>query len=651
MKSGGLHPSQHDRHDDDGARPTGEVPTRPLDSPPARRGEPKLLDERYGVAEPLAIGGMGEVYIARDARLNRRVAVKVARPQLPTDLGRFEREYQLQAQLDHPGVVPVHDAGTTSEGDPFFVMQWVRGASLESVLSRLASGDPIVSARFSRVRLLSLFVTICQSVHYAHTNGVIHRDLKPANIMLGEFGEVYVIDWGIAKLRRDAPDGRTLAERAGIERSHLESIPPTPLAEGSTHQGELLGSPGYMAPEQLSNAARVDARADVYALGAILFELLTMERLHRGSSVDALDATLKDASARVRSVTEARRTPPELVAICLRATALDPKERYATLDLLIDDVQRFLDGDRDVQARATIAASEVEKAGQLLAESAALTSQSEAVGSRERALRHAGRALALDPTNQGVQDLVLRAMFEALPDTEVPESVANAVEAAHMRVYRRAARAGAQMSAAFLPLMGLLALTHPRQPVTLALWAVAQIAFIGLLFLNTQVRERTRGLYFVTLGACLASLAIASRVIGPFVTTPGLITVAVALFVMLGKRQWQTGTVALGLATIVSPIVLEQAGVLAPTTMFDGAGMHVHSVVVPLDARTTLLTVTGTTIGIYLLLAVASSYFRQLLTSNAERAQLERWKLTALLPSAAMLVEPPPPSVDDQRAR
>src|SRR5215475_9494388 len=233
------------RADDDGRLVM--VPSRPEST------------ERYEIGQAIGRGGMGEVLAARDVLIGREVAIKRLRSELPEHaMNRFVREACIQGRLDHPAIVPVHDLGIDRDGVPFFVMKKLSGTTLARII---ANPDP---ARHSRQRLLRAFVELCLAVEFVHTRGFLHRDLKPDNIVLGEFGEVYLLDWGVAKaIGADEP---LPSETIGA-----------PLA---TRDGAVVGTAGYMAPEQVRAERDLDARADVYALGCVLFEILAGERLH-----------------------------------------------------------------------------------------------------------------------------------------------------------------------------------------------------------------------------------------------------------------------------------------------------------------------------------------------------------------------------------
>ncbi len=263
---------------------------------------PEPAGGRYEIREPVGQGGMGTVYRAYDRELEREVALKVLRPDLvdAEAAPRLEREARILARLEHPGIVPVHDAGTLSDGRVFYVMKLVRGEGLEEFASRATLTE-----------ILRLFLRVCETIGFAHARGVVHRDLKPSNIMVGAFGEVLVLDWGIARILK--------------EPEFLQGGPtgtgPIESTQADTAPGTILGTPGFMAPEQAEGLPHlVDARTDVFALGAILRSLLGQE------------ARKKD-------------TPRPVTSIWRRALAPDRAGRYPSADSLAEEVARFLDGE------------------------------------------------------------------------------------------------------------------------------------------------------------------------------------------------------------------------------------------------------------------------------------------------------------------
>ena len=248
------------------------------------------LDERgarYEILEELGRGGMGEVHSAFDRRIGRLVAVKRCRRSgdAAVDVERFLREACVQGQLEHPTVVPLYDIEVAGDGEISFTMKRVRGRTLKAILSALQAGDREADERYPTHKLLADFATVCLGVAFAHSRGVLHRDLKPENVMLGEFGEVYVLDWGVAKI------GNAKEGAAG----DALLVPGTTQA---TVSGSLIGTPGYMAPEQCRGQIElVGPRSDVYALGAILFEISRSSPCSRSTEATPLSASRRPFAA------------------------------------------------------------------------------------------------------------------------------------------------------------------------------------------------------------------------------------------------------------------------------------------------------------------------------------------------------------------
>ena len=286
---------------------------------------PDLSGTRYRLVERLGRGGMGTVYLAEDTALGRRLALKVLHePDAPAGLAaRLLREARILARLEHPGIVPVHDVGTLADGRAFYTMKYVQGARLDRHIQA-------VTALPDRLRI---FQKICEAAAFAHAHGVLHRDLKPENVMVGPFGEVLVMDWGVAKIlkahrgtpsRSQAPDP-TQAPPAAAPGEAYEASSALAALPAETEHGAVLGTPGYMAPEQARGETQnLDQTADVFALGAILRFLLT------GSAPDESGG---------------RKVPRALGAICAKAMAQEPAGRYVTAQELSADVARYLDGE------------------------------------------------------------------------------------------------------------------------------------------------------------------------------------------------------------------------------------------------------------------------------------------------------------------
>jgi serine/threonine protein kinase len=245
---------------------------------------------------------MGGVFAVEDTALNRKVALKVISVPDPdgTWSARLFQEARIIAKLEHPGIVPVHDAGILPDGRPFYTMKLVQGKRLDEHIGS-------VTSQSDRLRL---FLRICDAVAFAHAHGVLHRDLKPGNVMIGPFGEVLVMDWGLSKLVKASSPAAVRAENPAMS-ANADS-------GARTGHGSVMGTPGYMAPEQVRGDAALDQRADIYSLGAILQFLMA--------------APPEQAASKV------------LVAVREQAMAINPGRRYQTVPELATDVAHFLDG-------------------------------------------------------------------------------------------------------------------------------------------------------------------------------------------------------------------------------------------------------------------------------------------------------------------
>ena len=283
-------------------------------------------DSRYALEGELARGGMGRIWIAKDARLDRKVAIKELLDPIPGSNGqraRFERELALTSRLEHPSIVSIQDGGTWPDGRPYYVMRLVRGESLDRVIDR-------AKTLADRMAIVPFGLAAVDALAYAHAQGIVHRDLKPENVLVGDFGETVVIDWGLAKdLRATTPEA--------IEGPYRDLV-----RDGETLGGEVLGTPAYMAPEQALGDA-VDERADVYALGALLYHVLSGERPYRGTSTDEVLANV--ISGPPPALAErAPGVPVDLVTIVEKAMAREPGDRYPNAGALAEDLKRFQSG-------------------------------------------------------------------------------------------------------------------------------------------------------------------------------------------------------------------------------------------------------------------------------------------------------------------
>ncbi|WP_225413592.1 WD40 repeat domain-containing serine/threonine-protein kinase [Stigmatella hybrida] len=297
--------------------PAVDLPTLPL---------PALEADRYALHGELARGGIGRIFRARDRRLDRPVAIKeLLVPGQDTE-ARFIAEALVTARLQHPSIVPVYEAGRWPTGEPFFAMKLVAGRSLAELLA----GKKTLQERLA---LLPHVLAVAEAIAYAHSERIIHRDLKPANVLVGDFGETVVIDWGLAKD----------LSREGAEPEAAPRTEPSPSQDGSlTRQGTVIGTPAYMPPEQAA-ARPVDERADVYALGAILYHLLAgAQPYDGGSSNQILDQVVKHPPPPLGQ--RQRGIPEDLLALVAKAMAREPAQRYATARELAEDLRRFQTG-------------------------------------------------------------------------------------------------------------------------------------------------------------------------------------------------------------------------------------------------------------------------------------------------------------------
>ena len=313
---------------------------------------------RYEPVKLLGAGGMGEVVLVQDQDIARRVAIKRLLPEMthPSLLARFVDEIRTVGRLEHPNIVPIHDVGVDELGRYYFVMKYVEGETLESIIEKLAAGDPAYHATYSFERRIEIFLGLLHALEYAHANGVVHRDVKPANVMVGRYGEVVLMDWGIAKPLSQTRDPAASAEAT------LASGDAEPRSRMfATQLGSILGTPAYMAPEQARGENdRVDARCDLYSATVLFHELISLKHYLEGAeSMDALLASIGGGEDltffQILFNHHPDHAPPpgELVHLVQKGLAKDRARRFQSAGEMIAALQHILEGKVAIQCHIT----------------------------------------------------------------------------------------------------------------------------------------------------------------------------------------------------------------------------------------------------------------------------------------------------------
>ena len=609
------------------------APTSPAPTPPAPHssGEPALrvpdAAQRYRFGEVLGVGGMGEVVLAHDEHIDRDVAVKRIRAAQPSpeQLARFMREARVQGGLEHPAVVPVHDLAIDSDGRPFFVMKRLSGTTLLALLRQLPTGgDEEVAARR---RMLRAFVDVCLAIEFAHIRGIVHRDLKPANIMLGDFGEVYVLDWGVARAFGERPAPAASAGERATPRAIRAGLE---LTTGETQVGTVLGTPACMAPEQLAGD-RAGPAADIYALGCILYEITAGEPWHTGprSIGEALTEPAARPSAKRPDVA------PELDAACERATQAEPEARFSSARALGDAVQAFLDGDRDVAVRQALARHHIAEARTALA-------HGESDADRRAAMRAGGRALALDPTATEAAELVTRLLLE--PPREVPEAVEDRLGRIDADTARHQGRIAAYAMLCYFGFVPLLLWSGIRDlRFVVAFVVLATASALQLHALATREDIARRGIYInASVNALL--IAVTSRMVGPFIITPALAMVTLMAYAA-HPRFGRVHLLAIILgAGVAVPWALEVLGVLSPTYSFTSVGqLVIGSSILTFSPAPVQLAFVALLIILLTVVGLLSRVLAQRQRDATRRLELQAWHLEQVVPSIER-GKPPSPS-------
>ena len=566
----------------------GSDPTQ-LDTGPSKPAARMAAPDGYELGALLGRGGMGEVILAVDHDLGREVAIKRMRGDLGSSAeARFLREARIQARLEHPAIVPVHEIGRDADGNPYFTMKRLAGTTLAAILD---------AGTHARQRLLRVFADVCLAIELAHSRGIVHRDLKPANIMLGDFGEVYVLDWGLA--RNLTEDDVAAPARAPSESENTEA-------------GTLLGTPGYMAPEQARGEV-VGPAADVYALGAILFEILAGSPLHpRG--VGAIAATLETPT----QAPSDRRTdvPPELCIACQSALAAGAAQRPSARTLA-EHVERYLDGDRDLERRRTLAAEQLATARTAFASN-----------DRATAMQAAGRALALDPEASEAAEILTRLTLDP-PRVNPPELDAH-LAASDLAVARRMWRpVGIAWLAFWLALPVVIACGIRDVGHVIALYTFVTANGAVALYWSRAGRPRIE----ITLVLCIATAIVLSRMFGPFIVLPAVLCLVGSG--LAAYPQVMRGAPALGaIGAYVIVLVLEATGVLGTTWMLAGDAIISRSSIVELSGTAGTTMLIGSNIAT-LVAAIGFAHGIARARQDAHRSlEIQAWHLRKLVPAS-----------------
>ncbi|HZJ67373.1 MAG TPA: protein kinase [Kofleriaceae bacterium] len=584
------------------ATPTVDESAGPADDAEPRADRP-LLAERYRLARLIGKGGMGEVIAARDEQVGRDVAIKRMRASAPSEraIKRFLREASIQGRLEHPAIVPVHEIGHDSEGLPFFVMKKLTGITLGKILVTAERREA-----FGLQRILRAFVDVCLAMELAHVRGVVHRDLKPDNILLGDYGEVYILDWGVAKIIGEDDDGEFADVGSGS-------------GEHATVAGTTIGTPGYMPPEQACGSRNIDGRTDIYALGCVLFEILSGEPLHpRGT--EGMHSALSGGESRPSRRAPGREIAPELDALCVAALAKDPKLR-PTARRLADKIEDFLDGDRDVARRKAMSH-----------DLAWIARAAFDDGNRSDAMRAAGRALALDPEATGAAELVTRLMLE--PPREIPAGLAGELRKADADAVVHRARLAVFAYcglASFLPIAIWNGIRKWDAVLAVVGWSLVLAAW-AYVFKRRPHRGFAALLAYAIANAIL--LGLMSRMAGSFTFVPALacyMVMSTMSYPPFVQRPWPlVAAIVLGL---LAPLALEQLAWIQRTWDLRDGGLFSHSGALALDHTGSVVMLVTASVITVIVASIQSSTVARANRNLQRQLVTQAWHLRQLLPT------------------
>lgn len=584
---------------------------------------PLTFDDRYRFERNLGRGGMGEVKLYWDEQIGRPVAIKTIREdrETTTDLEtRFLREARTQGQLEHPAIVPVHELGRLSDGSAFFAMKEVSGATLTETLRTMQTEGSDATECYRR-RLLNAFGRLCLAIDYAHQRGVSHRDLKPDNIMLGDFGEVWVLDWGMAS--SSGPSGPGTGVISGDD-------------EKLTGYGDVFGTPGYAAPEQMNLVeGEVGPPADIYALGVLLFEVLTFERLHEGANLRALSWSTS-TGGKLAQTDVTVEVPAELRALMDRCLVSDPTERTITPREIYDAIEAFQDGERNLELRRKLAEEQLEVARR----AAYAVTESDGLDERKEALAALGRSASLSPDNPETVQLLSRIL--ETPMSELPQEIVDAQETTQRERFRGLAPLGACLYGSLLlfwPFADIIGMKGNRSTL---LFFIPVIAVSILSALVTRRDTWNPRLAACTILACNLAMAALTTFFGSLILTPVGLLSSMAIWSLLVPRALLRFSMSTAFLCILIPVGLECGGI----TQFygqSGSMFTVSSDVIDMSHGLVVPFITAGTLFGMLLFCVTAFRVRRELDASERQLMVFTWHLKELFP----LLHGDAPSTDE----
>jgi len=579
------------------------------------------FERRYDMRELLGEGGMGVVQLQRDRLIGRDIAMKLMHPEIagrPLARERFLREARLQGRLEHPAVVPVHDLGITPNGKTYFTMKRVRGVALDQILDGNRARSSHAIGQVEQRRLLTAFSQICLAVDFAHERGVVHRDLKPANIMLGDFGEAYVLDWGVATDMDAEP----------------ESHPSPVLPSGSvkTEAGAVVGTAGFIAPEIIALGAEAASRqSDVYALGAILHEIITLKPfIAEDDPTKMLIAALDEPQLSPIAAAPDRDVPPELDAICKQATAREAADRHGSVRELHDELEAYLAGDRDRELRSRAAQRHAVAARQAAVE--ALSSGDIAL--REQAMREVGRALALDPNNRAAMRTLVRLMRE--PPEEIPAGAQKLLEREQAKRVRSVSKMGSLAYVGML-MHAPLVIWMGIQDWTWFLIGGGAAAVAGVLCgVGGVLDPPSRMLQHFVWASGAFSIAVLSLIFGPLVLVPGMLIIQVITLTLISKPSDRRVYLALTCAALIVPWLLQLGGWIPASYDLSDGTLRILPNLTRFDPTSTMAFLLASGLAQIILAAMLVGTVRRLLDRTQQRIHVRAWHLENLMPEDAL---------------